>query len=581
MQFLQRTVLIVLIGGSALLLAGPLLAQEVPPAERAEPAVPTQLAEPATEIAPLHFQGLQWRPLGPEGPVLRLAADTAFPYRVYATRENGATLRAPHRTELSGIPPGQWIETAGAEGGGVAPSPRDPDTVYGAGPGGWIERWQHQTGERRRITPWPHIGKTRSARPMPLLFSPHDGEVLYTAGQRLFMTDDEGDSWRAISPPLVATEEGAVTTAAESAARPGTFWAGSSDGRVVRSTDYGAIWRQVTPPGLPQPAAILVVEPAPRNQDGAYVLATAAGRSHLFRTEDHGATWRSLTLPGEGPVAAFRADPRRDGLLYVGDESGVHVSFDQGRRWLSLGLAEPITDLLLQEDDLLAATTHNGVWMLDNTGLLAELRREVIQRPLHLFTPAPAYRLDQATGLLPQGWGANPPAGIALDFLLGPGADPSAVRLDLLQEDGTLLHTMRGSWQSVPGHHRVWWDLRHPGAPPGMPLGPRVAPGNYLVRLTVGEASTVAQLAVLPDPRLPFPVTATKLQVETLLTIRRLLAQSGSKAEDPVGIALWHNLATLGADIAVGQNRPTSQALTILQELMEALENPADEKTTQ
>jgi hypothetical protein len=574
MQFLQRTIIIAVlpvIPVSAFLLAAPLLAQGSPP------------TEPATEIAPLHFQGLQWRPLGPEGAVLRLAADTAFPYRVYATREDGATLRAAHRTAGLGISPGQWMETAGAEGGGVAPSPLDPETVYGTGPGGWIERWQHQTGERRRVTPRPRAGANRSAHPMPLQFSPHDGEVLYTAGQRLFMTDDGGDRWRAISPPLVATAEGVVTTAAESAARPGTFWAGSSDGRVVRSTDYGAIWRQVTPPGLPQPATIVVVEPAPRNQDGAYVLATAAGRSHLFRTEDHGATWRSVTLPGDGPVAAFRADPRRDGLLYVGDESGVHVSFDQGRRWLPLGLPEPVTDLLLQEDDLLAATPH-GVWMLDNTGLLAALSREVIQRPLHLFAPAPAHRLDQAAGPLPQGWGANPPAGIALDFLLGPGADPGAVRLELLQEDGTLLHTLRESGESAPGHHRVWWDLRHPGAPPEMPLGPRVAPGNYLVRLTVGEASAVAQLAVLPDPRLPFPVTATRLQVEALLTIRRLLGQESAETEDPAVAAWRQDLATLAADIAVGQNRPTSQALAVLQELreaMEALEYPADEKTTQ
>ena len=569
MHLVQRTLFITVV---ASMVAGAASAQGL------GPGAPE---DAATQIELRHFRGLQWRPIGPEEAVLRLAADRAFPYRVYATREDGATLRAPHRTELLGIPPWQWSATAGADGGGVAPSPLDPEAVFGAGPGGWIERWHHQTGERRRVTLRPQAGDHRYALPMPLVFSPHDGEVLYAAGQQLFMTDEEGSGWRAISPALVATADGVVTTMAESAARPGTFWAGSNDGRVARSTDYGATWRVVTPPDLPQPTTIVGVEPAPLNQDGAYVLALASGQTHLFRTEDHGATWRPLALPGDGSVAVLRTDPRRAGLLYAGGDDGGHVSFDRGRRWLPLGLDEPVTDLLVHGNDLLAATTGRGVWVLDNIAMLRELRREVIQRPLHLCTPAPAHRLDQATGPTPQGWGRNPPPGIALDFLIGPGVNPTTVRLDLLREDGTMVRTMQGPWEESPGHHRTWWDLRHPGAPPRMPQGPRVAPGNYLVRLTAGEGSVVAQLAVLPDPRLPFPITATELQVDTLLTIRQQLEHGYSEAESPAKAALLQDLTALAENVAMGQNRPTPQALTTLQKLIEALTNQPEEKTVQ
>jgi hypothetical protein len=277
---------------------------------------------------------------------------------------------------------------------------------------------------------------------------------------------------------------------------------------------------------------------------------------YVYKTEDYGRTWTAITSGIPRSMLSYahcvREDPVRPGLLYLGTENALYVSFDDGANWrpLQTNLPHaPVHWLVVQEQfgDLVVATYGRGFWIMDDITPLQQLTDEVLSGDAHLFAPRPAYRFRtfSYTMTRPQdpSAGRNPPYGASLSYFLK-AAPQSQVSLTIRDKDGVEVKTLTGS--KDPGINRVWWDLRWessksvrlrtpallpPPTPPGSEgwrlLGgaggvrPLAAPGTYTVILKVGDKEFTRTLEIRHDPNSGGGVEDVKAQERMLLELRR------------------------------------------------------------
>lgn len=474
----------------------------------------------------------------PTAQFYRVVTDNAVPYRIYGAQQDNSTMRIRSRSDGFSISERDWEPTAGSESGHIAVHPKDPEIVYGGNYLGYLARINHRTREVRNVSVWPEntlgdgagAGKYRFQWNFPIFFSPHDPDTLYAAGNVLFKTTNEGQSWTPISPDLtrndkskLASSGGPITkdntsveyyctifAAAESPVEKGVLWCGSDDGLVHVSRNGGEAWTKVTPAGLPEWTQINSLEPHPTNKGAAYLAATSYKnddfKPYLYKTTDYGKTWTKIVagIKEDHFTRVVRADPKRAGLLFAGTESGMYVSFDDGAKWQPLQLnlpIVPITDLTIKDDDLVVATQGRSFWVLDDLTPLRQWTPTLAGESMHLFRPATAYRMpgfgfvadDDDARRGPRTEGDNPPAGAAIPFYLkqAPAKDVKA-SLEILGPDGTLVRRFSNSppasaEKAAPtggrrgpagdgrlnlkaGLNRFYWNLRYEDAEdfPGM-----------------------------------------------------------------------------------------------------------------
>ena len=361
---------------------------------------------------------------------------TSCPHRVYGTQQDNTAISVPSRTNKGAIPWGDCYVVGNSESGHIAVHPQDPNTVISgaigssAGGGGNLLHYDHATGQVRIITVWPELYTGWGAKDMkyrfqwtyPILFSPHDPQTLYVAGNVVFRTTDLGNSWEAISPdltrndpstlepsggPITKDTSGAEVYATifalvESPHEAGVFWSGSDDGLVHLSRDGGITWVAVTPDDLPEWTLICMIEVSPHDPGTAYLAATRYKlddtRPMLYRTTDYGQTWASITvgLPQDDYTRVIREDPNRPGLLYAGTETGVYVSFNQGEAWQPLRAnlpVVPVYDLAIKDDNLIAATHGRSFWILDDLSQLHQLTASLADQSFALLRSRDTYRI--------------------------------------------------------------------------------------------------------------------------------------------------------------------------------------------
>ena len=567
----------------------------------------------------------------PTAQMYRVSTDNDFPYRLLGGQQDNSTLRIRSRSAFgNAIGIRDWEETAGGESGHVVADPQNPDIVYGGSYGGLLVRIDHDTGEMRDLNVWPNdpMGwgaadlKYRFQWNYPIFFSPHDPDTLYTAGNVLFKSTNEGQTWQPISPDLTRNDKskqgpsggpitkdntsveyyGTIFAAAESPLEKGTLWAGSDDGLVHVSRDAGQSWKNVTPKGMPEWMLINSIDAHPFEKGGLYVAGTKYKsddfRPYLYRTTDYGATWKRIDQ-GIDPLhftRVVRADPVRRGLLYAGTERGVYVSFDDGGRWQPLQLnlpIVPITDLAVRGDELIAATQGRSYWILNGLANLRQLPDDLAPQSPHLFEPAPALRLVvggfQDGNAAARNQGTNPPAGAVVYYFLDKAPSEEAAKkakLEILDRDGKVIRSFSGKPAGVKpaekaeartegqeeeetetdtppegvlkktaegtaeatekqakkkkddeeeiqapmeaGLNRFVWDLRYGAGKvfPGLilwsgdPFVPMVVPGDYQVRLTVGDATRTVPLQVSKDPRTSATQEDLEAQHRFLMDVR-------------------------------------------------------------
>jgi hypothetical protein len=347
---------------------------------------------------------------------------------------------------------------------------------------------------------------------------------------------------------LYAIEESPVTA--------GVIWTGANDGPVHVTRDGGETWMDVTPP-MPPEGRVQNIDPSPHRPGKAYVAAyrylLGDFEPYIFRTNDYGETWTRLTtglngIPADFPTRVVREDPDREGLLYAGTEFGMFISFDDGASWKPFQQnlpVTPITDIRVHRKSLAISTMGRSFWMLDNLTPLHQVSAEVLAADAALLAPDHAYRMRYGGG---GGSGSDDSAeptyrspGADIDYFLG--SEASAVRIEILDEDGELVRTFEGSGSgmrmerdqemrgpfgrsmgraAVPtsmGLNRFRWDLQHEAG--RARSGPMAVPGDYTVRLSVGGWTDSAPLRVSIDPRVAEAgITQADLEEQLALNLR-------------------------------------------------------------
>lgn len=488
----------------------------------------------------------------PNAQIMRVATDRRIPYNVYGSRQDGPSYRGPSNSLLSEfgagiIPPDLWVWTIGDESGWGIPDSADDNIVWVSSDKA-VQRIDMRTGALRDASPWlPDEKGARflpvADRPLrknwtiPLAMSPHDPRRIYAGSQYVHQSADGGRTWAVISPDLTTNDKSkqqvppglgpsryeipsTLIAMEESRLEPGLIWTGSNDGVVSLTRDGGKNWTNVTAniPGLGPWGVVNSIAPSRHTFGAAYLTVdrhrSADNDTHVFKTKDYGRSWKPIGSGIPRSVFAYarvvREDPRRKGILYLGTENTLYVSFDDGESWRPLqnNLPHaPIAWLTVQEDfdDLVVATWGRGIWILDDIGPLQGLGPNVLRERAHLFDPRPAYlfgpRQPTTTESFaadfdpPSTVGHNPPYGASINYYLGAAARDA--HLTILNEKAATIRTLPGT--RTPGLNRVWWDLRSTPTSPGG-ASPLVAPGVYLVRLSVDGQESTVKLSVVQDP---------------------------------------------------------------------------------
>ncbi len=372
----------------------------------------------------------------------RVAIDNDFPYNIYGAQQDNSTIRIASRTSEGGITERDWWDVGGGESGWIAPSPKDSNIVFAGSYGGLLTRYDHRTRQERDVNVYPDNPMGGGAEGMkyrfqwnfPIVFSPHDTNTLYTAGNVVFKTTNEGQSWEIISPDLTRNDKskqgasgGPITkdntsveyydtifTMMESPVQAGTIWTGSDDGLVYVTRDGGKNWTNVTPAKdiMPEWIQINSLDASSFDAGTAYVAATMYkhddNKPYLYKTSDFGRSWRKITggIPDGAFTRVIREDPNKRGLLYAGTETGMYISLDDGANWQSMQFnlpVTPITDLAVhkREKELVAATQGRSFWIFDDLPMVHQLMDAGGLRAASeskLFKPKDAYRMPGGGG---------------------------------------------------------------------------------------------------------------------------------------------------------------------------------------
>ncbi len=544
----------------------------------------------------------------PVAQMYHVAVDNQIPYFVYGNQQDGPSHRGPSHSRLNPgfgqegpgvIPRGMWHSVAGGESGWALPDPEDPNVVWATGTGygslgGTVERFDLRSLQARRVEVWPDLTigyppaglKYRFNWTFPLVISPHDHNVVYTASQHVHRTTDAGQSWQVISPDLTLNDKarqqisggltpdnigveytGVVFALAESPLEKGLLWAGTNDGQVQITRDAGATWTNVTAnlPGLPPWGTVSNIEPSRHAPGTAYLTVDLHQVNNrdpfVYKTTDYGKTWKSVAGDLPRGVLSYahcvREDPVRQGMLYLGTENAAYVSRNDGVNWTALnsGLPPaPVHWLVVQEhfSDLVVATYGRGFYVLDDITPLRQWKPEVAAAAAHLFAPRSAYRLRPTTEppmtLGDPSEGRNPPDGAVLHYFLKT-APEGDVKIAILDANGTTIRTLDGTKEV--GLNRVYWDLRldktkemrlrtsPPFAPEtrvgpegwrAFPGGGRLAvlapPGKYTVKLKVAGKDYSEGLEVRKDPNTAGSEGDVAAQTRVVMEVRDRLNEA-------------------------------------------------------
>jgi photosystem II stability/assembly factor-like uncharacterized protein len=513
--------------------------------------------------------------------VYHVSTDNSFPYWIYASQQDAGAVRTRARGNLGAVTPLDWNPVNGWEWGTILPDPLDANAVYATGNG--VIRISFPSEQWVNVSPAQDQSlRLRVNTDAPLLFDPWDEHRLLAGFQYLMSTTDGGMHWTKISPnlgypasfaipPDTATPKpgepipGTIMSIGPSTVARGTIWVGINTGLVKLTRDNGRTWNDVS--GFSLPGQIHSVEPSHTTAAEAYITADRRGsadyKPYVYRTRDYGKTWTLITnglATGEsnGSYARIlREDPKRPGLLFLGTESAMYVSFDDGDSWQSLMLNLPTTsfrDIAFRGNDLIVGTYGRGIFVLDDYAVLRQITNTTANEDVHLFKPDGAVRVRRNVGAdtpfppeVPHA--LNPPDGAIIYYWLGSRAS-GRVTLDVLDSAGAVVRHYSSDpitpvpeaarpphpnfWvkveQPLPtdaGMHRVNWDLRYDAPPafthsfeinanpaetPASPEGAVVPPGTYTVRLSVNGKSHDEKVTVANDPRSPANLAALKAE---------------------------------------------------------------------
>lgn len=548
-------------------------------------------------ISVSYDRGEKWESVHnmPLGQYYQIHADNREPfYWVMGGLQDNGTWTGPSRNrEPGGIMNDDWTMFSFGDGFWALNHPDDPNLYLSEAQGGEVVRSHLVTREQQQVKPYAvdsggaaENQKYRFNWNSPLLPSPHDKNTVYLAGNVVFKSTDFGKTWQQISTDLTTNDPAklkdaggpiaienstaeyhcTIITLAESPLKPGVMWAGTDDGNIQMTTDGGKGWSNLirNVPKIPANSPVSHVEPSRTNAAIAYASFDRHMfddfRPYVYKTTDAGKTWADTTgnLPQKGYVHVVREDPRNSSLIYAGTELGLFASYDGGKTWASLGMKNlpnvAVHDIQVhpRDNDLILATHGRSIWIFDDATPIQQMNSNIASSAAYLFDVRPALRFTSRFHKYGTGdkqfTGPNPPYGALVTYYLKDKPDEkTAVKLQVLDSTGKVIRELK-TVPKEPGLNRTSWDLRYEGPqtrrPPteeelafsAGPVGPRVLPGTYTLRLMIGDKTLEKKVDVKLDPSISVSVADLQTQLDQSLKLRDMQSAltDGIRAVDSV-----------------------------------------------
>ena len=395
----------------------------------------------------------------------KLAVDDAYPfYNIYGGTQDNNTQGGPSRTlKRSGITNSDWFVLLGGDGHQPATEPGNPNIVYAQSQQGNIHRIDRTNGEATFIKPQNEVGQAyeRFNWDAPILVSPHDPKTLFFGSQRVWVSNNRGDDWNSISADLTLNQErlelpimgkvqswdnpwdvyamstyNTITSLSQSPIDKNIIYAGSDDGLIHYTKDFGENWTKVNVeklPGVPKGSFVNDIKTDLYDSNTVYVLLDnhkfGDYKPYVYKSIDGGKSWINIgnDIPDGFLCWRIVQDHIDKNLLFLGTEYGIYVSFNGGNNWVEFSNGMPtisIRDLAIQkrENDLVAATFGRGFYVLDDYSSLRFLSPESLKNNL-VFSPRKALQYNPIrSGSTSQGsntfYAKNPDYGVIFTFYL-------------------------------------------------------------------------------------------------------------------------------------------------------------------
>ncbi len=364
----------------------------------------------------------------------KVAVDDAEPfYNIYGGTQDNSTQGGPSRTDnIHGIRNSDWFLTVFADGHQPATEPGNPNIVYSEWQQGNLVRTDRTTGEIVYIKPQPAEGdpQDRFNWDAPILVSPHAPTTLFFASQRVWKSENRGDSWTPISGDLTRNQErismpimgriqswdapwdlyamsnyNTITSLAESPLKPGLIYAGTDDGLIQVTENGGERWRKIEAkqlPGVPETAFVNDIKADLYDEKTVYVALDnhkyGDFKPYIYKSKDMGKTWVSMkaNLPEKTLVWRIVQDHVKPELMFLATEFGIYFTIDAGGAWYKITGDVPtisFRDLAIQkrENDLVGASFGRSFYVLDDYSFMRELSKEKLQGEAALFSTRKAW----------------------------------------------------------------------------------------------------------------------------------------------------------------------------------------------
>lgn len=514
--------------------------------------------------------GKSWSPQDkmPTAQFYRVNTDNLFPYNLYGGQQDNSSVKISSIALGSrGIDQENWSASAGGESAFLAFDPDNPRYVMGGSYLGTIEILDTKAKASTQIMAAPIQYLGRDSKDMkyrynwnaPIIKSQHEKNTYFHGAQLLLQTNDDGNSWKEISPDLSKNEKekqgkgggpytneavgaenyGTLAYVLESPHEKGVLWASTDDGVLQLTKNGGETWKEVTPKNLPE-TLINAIEVSPHDKATAYIATTRYKFNDytpaIYKTTNYGVTWTNISsgIPTGAYTRVVREDSQRKDLLFAGTELGMYISWNGGKRWKPFQLnlpITPITDLKVSHDDLAIATMGRSFWVLDDLEILRQY--EGNESEFKLFKPEDAilgnwgsqlnYSSDNFSGTSAS-QGVNPANGVVLYYYLPKSLKSKEISLEIKDQDGNLVRTITSktnpNYKRYPGGpspeprlskkvglNRFVWDMRYPTLP-GIPTayiegsyrGHKAMPNAYTAALKQENKISEVSFNIVPNP---------------------------------------------------------------------------------
>ncbi|MEO7121406.1 MAG: hypothetical protein ABIY62_09930 [Ginsengibacter sp.] len=519
-------------------------------------------------------QGASWMFIQnlPVGQFYHVAFDNATPYNVMGGLQDNGSWLTPSAT-AGGVSNADWTNLYGGDGFWVQPDPTDPGYVYAESQGGSISRINVKTAKSVDIQPKQGEGeeKLRYNWNTPIVIGQANKKDLYIASQYLYKSTNEGKDWQRISPDLTTNDKNkqkqeksgglsadvtsaenhcTIFTMTESPFDEKIIWVGTDDGNLQYTIDGGKKWTNVAKnyeaAGIPHQAWVSSIELSKYNKNTLYVTFDnhmyGDMNTYLAKSDDMGKTWQRINSKEfTGFAHKIKEDIVNKDLFFLGTEMGLFASLDDGKTWFRMKNHIPeyalVRDIEInpKTNDLLLATHGRGIMILDNISAIRDLTAEIAAKDVYVFKNAPIELTDGAFGGgghdTQGGWiGGNPSPIPPIQYYLKDRLSTGDVSLNIYDSQNKLMQNIPGTKRK--GINQVYWNLRM--TPPKIASGgakidyasfiaPMVLPGNYTVKLKVGDKEYTEQITLISNlSNKSFTLADRQLQYKSAMDLYHL-----------------------------------------------------------